>query len=86
MTKKKKIFRISGESKGFGIANVIERARDFNRVVKGGIDLKSQNYIYNLYFRRVIPITMKSILPSGPIKTKLTIRNYNDYDKKPLYK
>ena len=44
--KKRKIFQISGESKGFGIANVIERARDFHRVVKGGIDLKSQNYIY----------------------------------------
>ena len=79
--KKRKIFQISGESKGFGIANVIERARDFNRVVKGGIDLKSQNYTYNLYFRRVIPITIKNnFLPSGPLKTKLIIRNYNDYD------
>ena len=27
----------------------------------------------NLYFKRVTPITMKSILPSGPLKTKLII-------------
>ena len=26
--------------------------------------------LYNLYFKRVTPITMKSILPSGPLKTK----------------
>ena len=25
---------------------------------------------YNLYFKRVTPITMKSILPGGPLKTK----------------
>ena len=31
----------------------------------------------------MIPVTMKSTLPSGPLKTKLIIRNYNDYDKKP---
>ena len=61
-------------------------ARDFNRAVQAGIDLKSQNYIGNLHFKRVIPITMKSTLPSGPLKTKLIIRNYNDYDKKPMYK
>lgn len=24
--------------------------------------------VYNLYFKRVTPITMKSILPSGPLK------------------
>ena len=39
-----------------------------------------------LYFKRVTPITMKSILPSGPLKTKLIIINYNSHDKKPFYK
>ena len=35
----------------------------------------------NLYFKRVVtPITIKSILPSGPLI------NYNSYDKKPIYK
>ena len=38
--------------------------------------------VYNLYFKYVIPITMKSILPSGPLKTKLIIINYNNHDKK----
>ena len=42
--------------------------------------------IYNLYFKRVTPITMKSILPSGPVKTKSIIINYNSHDKKPIYK
>ena len=40
----------------------------------------------NLYFKRVTPITMNSILPSGPLKTKLMIINYNNHDKKPIYK
>ena len=40
----------------------------------------------NLYFKRVTPITMKSILPSGPLKTKLIIINYSNHDKKPIYK
>ena len=40
----------------------------------------------NLYFKRVTPITIKSILPSGPLKTKLIIINYNSRDKKPIYK
>ena len=40
----------------------------------------------NLYFKRVTPITMKSILHSGPLKTKLIIINYNNHDKKPIYK
>ena len=40
----------------------------------------------NLYFKRVTPIIMKSILPSGPLKTKLIIINYNNHDKKPIYK
>ena len=39
-----------------------------------------------LYFKRVTPITMKSILPSGPLKTKLIIINYSNRDKKPIYK
>ena len=39
-----------------------------------------------LYFKRVTPITMKSILPSGPLKTKLIIINYSNHDKKPIYK
>ena len=43
-------------------------------------------YHYNLYFKRVTPITMKSILPSSPLKTKLIIINYNNHDKKPIYK
>ena len=30
-------------------------------------------HLYNLYFKRVTPITTKSILPSGPLKTKLII-------------
>ena len=42
--------------------------------------------LYNLYFQRVTPLTMKSILPSGPLKTKLIIINYNNHDKKPIYK
>ena len=29
---------------------------------------------------------MKSILPSGPLKTKLIIINYKNHDKKPIYK
>ena len=40
----------------------------------------------NLYFERVTPITIKSILPSGPLKTKLIIINCNSHDKKPIYK
>ena len=40
--------------------------------------------LYNLYFKRVAPITMKSILPSGPLKTKII--NYNNHDKKPIDK
>ena len=30
------------------------------------------------------PITIKSILPSGPLKTKLIIINYNSHDKRPI--
>ena len=40
----------------------------------------------NLFFKRLTPITLKSILPSGPLKTKLIIINYNSRDKKPIYK
>ena len=40
----------------------------------------------NLYFKRVTPITTKNILSSGPLKTKLIIINYNNHDKKPIYK
>ena len=41
--------------------------------------------LYNLYFKRVTPITtMKSILPSGPLKTKWIIINYNNHDKKSI--
>ena len=40
----------------------------------------------NLYFKRVTPITMKRILPSGPLKTKLITINYNNHDKKPINK
>ena len=40
----------------------------------------------NLYFKRVTPITLKSILRSVPLKTKLIIINYNNHDKKPVYK
>ena len=36
--------------------------------------------------KRVTPINMKSSLPSGPLKTKLIIINYNNHDKKPIYK
>ena len=32
----------------------------------------------------VTPITMKSILASGPLKTKLIIINFNNHDKKPI--
>ena len=38
------------------------------------------------FFKRVTPISIKSILPSGPLKTKLIIINYNSHDKKPIYK
>ena len=38
------------------------------------------------FIKRVTPITMKSILPSGPLKTKLIIINYNNHDKKRIYK
>ena len=41
--------------------------------------------IDNLYFKRVTPITMKSIPPIGPLKTKFIIINYNNHDKEPLY-
>ena len=34
----------------------------------------------------VTPITMKSILPSGPLKTKLIIINYDSHEKKLIYK
>ena len=40
--------------------------------------------LYNLYFKRVTPITLKTILPSGPLKTNLIIINYNNNDKKPI--
>ena len=41
--------------------------------------------LYNLYFKRVTPITtMKSILPSDPLKTKWIIINYNNHDKKSI--
>ena len=40
----------------------------------------------NRYFKRMTPIAMKSILPSGPLQTKLIIINYNNHDKKPIYK
>ena len=41
--------------------------------------------LYNLYFKRARPITtMKSILPSGPLKTKWIIINYNNHDKKSI--
>ena len=40
----------------------------------------------NLYFKRVTPITMNSILPRAPLKTKLIIINYKNHDKKPIYK
>ena len=43
-------------------------------------------YFILFYFKRVTPITMKSILPSAPLKTKLIIINYNNHDKKPIYK
>ena len=39
---------------------------------------------YNLYFERMTPIIMKSILPSGPLKPKLTTINYNNHDNKPM--
>ena len=39
---------------------------------------------YNLSFERMTPITMKSILASGPLKPKLTSINYNNHDKKPM--
>ena len=42
--------------------------------------------LYNLYFKRVTPLTTKSILPSGPLKAKLIIINYNNDGKKPIYK
>ena len=42
--------------------------------------------IYNLYFKRVTPLTTKRILPSGPLKAKLIIINYNNDGKKPIYK
>ena len=29
-------------------------------------------------------MTIKRILPSGPLKTKLIIINYNNHDKKPI--
>ena len=38
----------------------------------------------NLYFKRAGPVTIKSILPSGSLKTKLIITNYNSHDKKPI--
>ena len=41
--------------------------------------------VYNLYLKRLTPITMKSILLSGPLKTKLMITiNYNNHDQKPI--
>ena len=52
----------------------------------GRICNNNNNNNNNLYFKRVTPITIKSILPSGPLKTKLIIINYNSHDKKPIYK
>ena len=48
----------------------------------------NDNYYYynNLYFKRMTTVTIKSILPSGRLKTKLIIINYNTPDKKPIYK
>ena len=39
----------------------------------------------NLYFKRVTPITIKSILLSDPLKTKLIIINYNSQMIKSLF-
>ena len=47
--------------------------------------MRQQIYIDNLYFKRVTPITMKSIPPSCPLKTKFITINYNNHDKKPIY-
>ena len=38
---------------------------------KDRLEIFSRNNNNNLYFKRVTPITTKSILPSGPLKTKL---------------
>ena len=35
----------------------------------------------NRYIKGMTPIAMKSILPSGPLQTKLIIINYNNHDK-----
>ena len=40
---------------------------------------------YNLHFKRVTPIALKSVFPSGPLKTKLIIINYSNNDKNPIY-
>ena len=67
---------------------------NFSRVMKRRLStvvslvsrLFNNNNNNNLYFKRVTPITINSILPSGPLKTKLMIINYNNHDKKPIYK
>ena len=50
------------------------------------LNLTLNSVVVITFFKRVTPIIIKSILPSGPLKTKLIIINYNSRDKKPIYK
>ena len=61
-------------------------ARWYTTVVLMAFEERTVDCNNNLYFKRMTPITIKSILPSGPLKTKLIIINNNSRDKKPIYK
>ena len=61
-------------------------ARWYTTVVLTAFEERTVDCNNNLYFKRMTPITIKSILPSVPLKTKLIIINNNSRDKKPIYK
>ena len=62
----------------------VVRKRSLRKTRKEDSNNNNNNNNNNFYFKRVTPTTMKSILPSGPLKTKFTKINYNSRDKKPI--
>ena len=64
----------------------VVRKRSLRKTKKEDSNNNNNNNNNNndFYFKRVTPTTMKSLLPSGPLKTKFTKINYNSRDKKPI--
>ena len=79
--------RHRGKEGTSGTEGTEEQRAQRNRGHRGTVGtVGTERHNNNLYFKRVTPITMTSILHSGPLKTKLIIINYNNHDKKPIYK